>query len=156
MTDITSDGIFADLEKVCPIPDTATSTLGVRSRSVLQTVAARHKLQISDILGRDRFAHFLDARREAIRELATAGLTLTTIARVMGRDRSTIVHHLDPVLRASKLAFNKRWRLARDGWSSVKLNAEIFRLVTDYAAQEKIGVDTAANELLRQSLGAAA
>jgi len=38
----------------------------------------------------------------------------------------------------------------------VKLNAEIFRLVSDYAKAEKIGIDTAANELLRQSLGAAA
>ena len=38
----------------------------------------------------------------------------------------------------------------------VKLNAEIFRLVQDYAKQENIEIDTAANELLRQSLGAAA
>jgi hypothetical protein len=38
----------------------------------------------------------------------------------------------------------------------VTLNAEIFRLVSDYARQEKIGIDTAANELLRQSLGAMA
>src|SRR5258705_11527644 len=33
----------------------------------------------------------------------------------------------------------------------VKLNSEIFRLVSNYAKQEKIGIDTAANELLRQS-----
>jgi len=38
----------------------------------------------------------------------------------------------------------------------VRLNSEIFRLVSDYAKAEKIGIDTAANELLRQSLGAVA
>lgn len=38
----------------------------------------------------------------------------------------------------------------------VKLNAEIFRLVSDYARQEKIGIDTAVNSALRDWFGAAA
>jgi SOS-response transcriptional repressor LexA len=38
----------------------------------------------------------------------------------------------------------------------VKLNDEIFQLVQKYAQGHRIGVDTAANELLRQVLGAAA
>lgn len=38
----------------------------------------------------------------------------------------------------------------------VKLNAEIFRLVQDYAKAEGVQVDVATNELLRQVLGAAA
>jgi repressor LexA len=38
----------------------------------------------------------------------------------------------------------------------VKLNAEIFALVKDYASKEKIGIDTAANELLRSCLSTAA
>jgi repressor LexA len=39
--------------------------------------------------------------------------------------------------------------------NSVALNPEIAQLVRDYAKQERVGVDTAANELLRQALGAA-
>jgi SOS-response transcriptional repressor LexA len=38
----------------------------------------------------------------------------------------------------------------------VKLNAEIFALVKDYASKEHVNVDVATNELLRQVLGAAA
>jgi hypothetical protein len=36
----------------------------------------------------------------------------------------------------------------------IKLNSEIFRLVSDYARQEKIGIDTAVNSALRDWFGA--
>jgi hypothetical protein len=38
----------------------------------------------------------------------------------------------------------------------IKLNPEIFRLVSDYARQEKIAIETAVNAALRDWLGAAA
>lgn len=43
-----------------------------------------------------------------------------------------------------------------DKMKAVLLNDEIYSLISAYAASEHIGVDTAANELLRGALGATA
>lgn len=45
-------------------------------------------------------------------------------------------------------------QVSNDRGDSVKLNPEIRRLLTQYAAEERIGLDTAANALLRDALGA--
>lgn len=113
MTDIISDGDFANLEKVCPIPDTAAGAPRPKGRTILRAVAAKHNLQIADILGRDRFDNFFDARREAIILMKDSGLMPVVIARIVNRDRTTVLYYLSSEMRARKLAFNRRWRQAR-------------------------------------------
>ena len=129
-----------------------------RSQKVLAEIAADYEVEISDIIGRGRSDYFVEARRAAILALKAAGISHGAIARVLSRHQSTIRYHCDPKFEARKKAkMMKRRAISTHGIDpEVVLNAEIFRLVSDYAKAEKIGIDTAANELLRQSLGAAA
>lgn len=113
MTDIVSDGIAATPSKICPLPyiSKPAPAVGLRSKKILTDVAAKHKLQVADILGRDRFKHFIAARREAILAMHSAGMTHGTIARIIGRERTTIIDYTSPARRALKRIYHaKRWR----------------------------------------------
>lgn len=60
------------------------------AQAVVAQVAQRHKLIVRDLTGRDRFAHFVAARREAARVLRQAGLHLQEIGGALGgRDHTT-------------------------------------------------------------------
>jgi chromosomal replication initiation ATPase DnaA len=88
----------------------------MRSKRILEAVARKHKLQVSDILGHDRFDHFVAARREAILEMKAAGLTTRRIAIIMSRDYTSILHHTNPERRAYRRAYHaRRWREKQAG-----------------------------------------
>jgi len=109
MTDIVSDATSATSDKACPLPYiSATFNLGLRSKKILAAVAVKHKLQVADIVGRDKFAHFIDARREAILEMHAVGMTHAAIARAMRRERTTIISYTNPVRRARKRIYHAR------------------------------------------------
>lgn len=88
----------------------------MRARDILKAVAAEHKLQVSDILGRDRFGHFVAARRQAILEMKAAGLTTFQISAIMKLSYDTIWYHLKPHNRAHRRTYNaRRWREKQAG-----------------------------------------
>lgn len=66
-------------------------------------------------------------------------------ALLVGLQDKNYIRRLPGQARAIEIAF-----------ASVTLNSEILTLTDAYAAEHKISRDTAANELLRQALGAAA
>ena len=70
--------------------------LGLRSGKVLRAVAAKHNLPVAAILGRDRFYHFQAARREAVLEMHSLGMTHGVIANAIGRHRTTIIDYTNP------------------------------------------------------------
>lgn len=83
----------------------------MRSRDILKAVAKKHKLQVADILGRDRFDHFVAARREAILLMKASGLSNGRIAIIMSRDYTSILHHTNPKRRAYRQKYHaRRWR----------------------------------------------
>lgn len=68
-----------------------------RVRSIVETVAKLHKLTVRDLIGHDRFRHFVDARQHAIYEIRRKcpDQTLLKIGRRFGgRDHTTILHSL--------------------------------------------------------------
>lgn len=67
----------------------------MKSREIIRAVALEHGLQPRDLLGRDRFGHFIAARREAMVRLREAGFSYPQIGRFLGRDHSTIVFHVN-------------------------------------------------------------
>lgn len=81
----------------------------MKSRDILNAVAKKHK--VSDILGRDRFGHFVAARREAIVEMKAAGLTTGQIATIVCLNRDTVLHHVSERMRATRQKYHaRRWR----------------------------------------------
>lgn len=75
----------------------------MKSREIIRAVALEHGLQPRDLLGRDRFGHFIAARREAMVRLREAGFSYPQIGRFLGRDHSTIVFHVNKANRARRL-----------------------------------------------------
>ena len=67
-----------------------------RSQVILEDVAQKHKLRVRDILGRDRFAYIVAARREAILRMVDIGMTHGNIAKAMCRERTTILEYASP------------------------------------------------------------
>lgn len=61
---------------------------------IIRTVARAYDLQPADIVGPDRSALVVEARRVVIRLLADAGYGPMSIGRVVQRDHSTVTHHL--------------------------------------------------------------
>lgn len=83
----------------------------MRSRDILQAVAKEHNLQVADILGRDRFGHFVAARREAISRMKAAGLTTGQIATAMSLSYDSVLYHTSEKGRARRKTYNaRRWR----------------------------------------------
>lgn len=89
-----------------------------RAQQILVAVAAKHKLRVRDITGRDRFDYIVAARREAILEMHAAGMKPGTIARLMGRERTTILEYTNPERAAYKARYHaanwRRWAAARE------------------------------------------
>lgn len=67
----------------------------VTVREIIESVARRHSLSSSDIIGPNKKRRYANARTEAIklaRELT--GLSLPTLGRIFKRDHTTIMYHL--------------------------------------------------------------
>ncbi len=67
--------------------------------SVVFKICNERKIYPSEFFGNGRDKRLTEARREAIRRLAEAGLTKATIARLIKRDHGTVSYWLDPALR---------------------------------------------------------
>lgn len=88
----------------------------MKGRDILKSVAQQHKLQVSDVIGRDRFGHFVAARRQAIVEMKAAGLSTWQISALMNLSYDTIWYHLSEASRATRRAYNaRRWREKQAG-----------------------------------------
>lgn len=88
----------------------------MKSRDILKAVADEHKLQVADILSRDRFGHFVAARRQAILEMKAAGLSVGQIATVMNLSYDSALYHTSEKIRSSRKTYNaQRWREKQAG-----------------------------------------
>ena len=85
----------------------------MRSREIIRAVAAKHKLQPYDLLGHDRFGHFVAARREAMLRLREAGFSYPQIGAFLGRDHSTVVFHVNQAMRQRKLRYARDYMRRR-------------------------------------------
>lgn len=85
----------------------------MRSREIIRAVAARHKLQPHDILGPDRFGHFVEARRETMIRLREAGYSYPQIGKFLNRDHTTVVFHVNSVTRERKLSYGRDYMRRR-------------------------------------------
>jgi chromosomal replication initiation ATPase DnaA len=65
------------------------------AQQIVADVAQRHNLIVRDLTGRDRFAHFVAARREAARALREAGLFVTEIGKALDRHHTTVLHYVE-------------------------------------------------------------
>lgn len=81
----------------------------MRSRDIIKAVAQEHGLQPSDILGRDRFGHFIEARRETMVRLREAGFSYPQIGSILDRDHSTVVFHVNQSNRARRLNYMRNY-----------------------------------------------
>lgn len=79
----------------------------LRSTKVIREVAAKHRISVADLLGRDKFAHFVAARREAILQMNALGMTDERIAEAMRRERTTILEYRNDARRARKAAWHR-------------------------------------------------
>jgi chromosomal replication initiation ATPase DnaA len=83
----------------------------VKSRDILKAVADEHKLQVADLLSRDRFGHFVAARRQAILEMKAVGLSVGQIASIMNLSYDAALYHTSEKIRSSRSVYNaRRWR----------------------------------------------
>ena len=81
---------------------------------VIKAVAAKHGLQPHDILGRDRFGHFIAARREVARTLRAMGHSYSWIGREMSRDPTTILNYCNDNYAARRSARRREeWKRRR-------------------------------------------
>lgn len=63
--------------------------------SLLEAIATRTGVPVSEIVSKDRHAPIVKARDQAARELRARGLSLNEIGRALGgRDHKTILHSL--------------------------------------------------------------
>lgn len=69
---------------------------GTRSQAyidaVLTSAATRHGVQVRHILSRSRVTDVVAARKDAARQLKSAGLRPGVIGKVLGRDRTTVMY----------------------------------------------------------------
>ena len=67
-----------------------------QARAIIQEVADEHRVPVNDIYSRSQKAYLVAARRCAIRRIhEETSLKLMAIGDLLGRDHSTIIHHLN-------------------------------------------------------------
>ncbi len=88
-------------------------------RDIIREVAREYRLRPDDITGRSRSSIFVKARIEAIHRLKAAGFNRCQTARLLNRDHTTILHHLNEKRREKSLArarrHHERRKAARQG-----------------------------------------
>lgn len=122
------------------------------SMEIVRLVAAKHRIEVSDITGKGRSKKLWAARREAVVSLRHEGFSLGRIAHVLKRGKTTVEHYLNPkrdLLRHKELYVQKNGK-------KVRLSPETIKLVTAYACGEGIEIDVAADALVRSALEARA
>lgn len=83
----------------------------MKARQIIKAVAEKHKLQPRDLLGRDRFSHFVAARREAARALKSLGYSYTRIGKALNRNHDTAFYYCSDRLVAKKSQYYRARRL---------------------------------------------
>ena len=64
------------------------------AQAIVERVARAYALTPEKLLSGDRHALLVEARRVAMQLLRERGMDVVTIGRVIGRDHSTVLHHL--------------------------------------------------------------
>lgn len=122
------------------------------SVDIVRLVAAKHRISVADLTGRGRSKKLWAARREAVVSLRHEGFSFGRIAHVMKRGKTTVEHYLNP---RNDLEKSKRNYVKRNG-KKVRLSPETTEMVAAYASGEGIGIDVAADALVRSALEAQA
>jgi len=65
-----------------------------RVRTIILSVAERHAVLVSDLLSASRCRPTVEARQAAYMDLRSAGIRVSEIGRIMGKDHSTVLHGL--------------------------------------------------------------
>jgi chromosomal replication initiation ATPase DnaA len=76
----------------------------MKAREIIRDVAKKHNLQPLDILGHDRFAHFIKARREAMVRISALGFSSSQIGAIFSRNHTSVLFQISKSHRAKKLA----------------------------------------------------
>ena len=85
------------------------------AKHIVATVAAEHGVTVKDIMGDCRTKGIVEARHEAMREVKKeTGWSTTRIGVFFHRDRTSIMHALDPERRRRKNDYKRAWEAARD------------------------------------------
>lgn len=122
------------------------------SMEILRLVALKHKIEVSELTGKARSKKLWAARRDAVLALREADVSFGRIAHVLKRGKTTIAHYLNPKKDRRR---HKELYIQKNG-KKVRLSPETTQLVTAYANGEGIGVDVAADALVRSALEAQA
>lgn len=87
-----------------PVPDEA--------KAIVRDTIKGFDLTEEDFFGKDRHPRCVDARSSAATRMHGKGLSLSTIARAIGRDRHTVMYYLDGGVSRAVRYFRKHGRLA--------------------------------------------
>lgn len=122
------------------------------SIEIVQIVAAKHRISVADLTGKGRSKKLWAARKEAVVSLRHEGFSFGRIAHVLKRGKSTVEHYLNPKKDRRR---HKELYVQKNG-KKVRLSPETTKMVTAYASGEGIGIDVAADALVRSALEARA
>lgn len=125
-----------------------------RSESILLNVAAKHNLSVATILGREKFKHIVAARREAVMLMSAAGMTHSTIAAAVHRERTTVLQYLNAeyAARKNKLRVHGPYKA---NWTAadMQLFTELYSTVSNKDLASEFGRSRAAVESMAKHLG---
>lgn len=106
----------------------------IGAHETIEQVIAEHRLHRDDFFGRYRDTHLVAARRDAARRLTALGFSSPMIARIMKRNRTTILGYL-PHLQETKKARYAAKRIID------RLAPDMAALVVAFAKAEEISVE---------------
>jgi chromosomal replication initiation ATPase DnaA len=81
-------------------------------REIIKTVMADHGIGPKDFFGKSRVRHLVRARAAAIKQMREAGMSNSTIGRIMKRDYSTVRYWAHPEYRRRRLAYGLAYHAA--------------------------------------------
>lgn len=74
----------------------------------IRNICERHGVAFSDVMGRSRFKNVCAARKEAYTMLRDAGMHYDAIAKIFGRDHTTVVDGVERY-RREQYEQQQRW-----------------------------------------------
>lgn len=83
----------------------------VLRKQIIADVLRNHRLGRVEFFGRSRFDELCAARKDAARRLRDAGFTTGHIARILRRERTTILHYFGEAMAQRKRIHNQNYRL---------------------------------------------
>lgn len=89
----------------------------IRATEILEQVARDHRIGVVQLRSHHQPKHFIDARRDFCQRARGEGLSMSVIAEVLKKDRSTVSYHLRPDVQERKRAmrvYKSTWQAAAD------------------------------------------